>query len=180
MSHPVPNAAPVRLAPLEAAHLPVLRGLAPLPEQEAFSGTAISSLSDTRDRVDRHVILQHDQPVGLFKIDRDYEDGRRFGQPGAWGLRGVMIDARHQGRGIGAAAFHQLPGYLRGRYPRLDRLWLTVNLRNQVARRTYLRGGWIDDGTIYHGGAQGPQHVLRLDLRAARAAAQPASLPPAA
>ncbi len=41
---------------------------------------------------------------------------------------------------------------------------LTVNVRNQVARRLYLRHGFSDSGQLYLGGNAGPQHVLRLDL----------------
>ncbi|SDE42213.1 GNAT family N-acetyltransferase [Limimaricola pyoseonensis] len=164
MSLDQPRAARVTLAPLDPDHLPVLRALRPLPEQEQFSGTAVTILGDDRAGIEVHVILAGGAPVGLFKVDRAYEDGRHFAEAGAWGLRGVMIDARHQGRGIGGAAFGQLPGYLRAAYPDLRRIWLTVNCRNPAARQTYLRGGWIDDGTLYHGGAAGPQHVMRLEL----------------
>ncbi|WP_432254875.1 GNAT family N-acetyltransferase [Limimaricola sp. AA108-03] len=164
MSLDLTGAAPVTLAPLDPAHLPVLRGLAPHPAQEQFSGSAAAILADPRESVAFHVILSGGVPVGLFKTDSDYEDGRHFAEAGAWGLRGVMIDARAQGRGIGRAAFAALPPYLRRSHPGLRRIWLTVNCRNPVARRIYLRGGWIDDGVLYHGGSAGPQHVMRLEL----------------
>ncbi len=160
------RAARVSLAPLASEWLKEVRGLKPLPDQEQFSGTASHILADARAGVDFHAILDGGRPVGLFKIDRDYEDGRHFAEPGAWGLRGVMIGADYQGRGVGSAAFRVLSAYLRTVYPDLNRLWLTVNCRNSHARQTYLRGGWIDDGTLYHGGAAGPQHVLRLELGA--------------
>nr|WP_306467350.1 GNAT family N-acetyltransferase [Limimaricola sp. G21655-S1] len=144
--------------------MPVLRGLAPHPAQEQFSGSAAAILADPRESVAFHVILSGGVPVGLFKTDSDYEDGRHLAEAGAWGLRGVMIDARAQGRGIGRAAFAALPPYLRRGHPGLRRIWLTVNCRNPVARRVYLRGGWIDDGVLYHNGSAGPQHVMRLEL----------------
>ncbi|PYE85814.1 GNAT family N-acetyltransferase [Pseudoroseicyclus aestuarii] len=87
--------------------------LAPAPEQMEFAGSAESILSDPRPHLDFHVIREAGKAVGLFKIDRAYEDGRSFAGPGTWGLRGVMIDQHHQGRGIGRAAFAALPGYLR-------------------------------------------------------------------
>lgn len=154
----------ITLAPLSRDDLDAVRGLRPLPEQEPFSGTGAQIASDPREAIDFHGIFDGDRLVGVFKIDRAYEDGQSFADPGAWGLRGMLIDAGAQGKGVGKSAFAKLPGYLRGQYPDLDSLWLTVNCKNPAARHVYLRGGWEDTGELYHGGRAGPQHILRLSL----------------
>jgi predicted GNAT family acetyltransferase len=58
-----------------------------------------------------------------------------------------------------------LPGTLAADLPAARSVVLTVNVRNDVARRLYLRGGFVDTGELHLGGSAGPQHVLRLDLR---------------
>jgi RimJ/RimL family protein N-acetyltransferase len=42
------------------------------------------------------------------------------------------------------------------------RVVLSVNVANPVAIHTYLRAGFTDRGELFHGGAEGPQHVLEL------------------
>ena len=53
---------------------------------------------------------------------------------------------------------------MRQRHPGIERLVLTVNLRNAAAISTYLKAGFQDTGALYHGGDSGPQHVFALPL----------------
>ena len=41
---------------------------------------------------------------------------------------------------------------------------LTVNCNNAAALALYLRAGFRDSGTLYHGGRSGPQHLLWCHL----------------
>lgn len=134
------------------------------PDQADFVGQIADMLRETEPHIDFHVIREGEQAVGFFKIDRGM-DRNEFAQPGELGLRGLLIGAQYQGRGLGKACFAQLPAYLAQIYPAAKSVVLTVNCRNSRAYHVYTKTGWHDDGTLYLGGRAGPQHVLRLSLR---------------
>nr|WP_249219145.1 GNAT family N-acetyltransferase [Loktanella sp. SALINAS62] len=100
----------------------------------------------------------------MFRIDHDFSREHPQVPQGAFGLRSMIVDQRHQGRGIGTAMIRALPAYLAQHYPTARQIYLTVNLRNPGARRSYINGGFVDTGEHYLGGAVGPQHILRMDL----------------
>lgn len=142
------------------AHLRVAAG------QERFVRDGAYAASETDPALDLYAVEHDGAVVGMFKLDRAYADAPRhdFAQAGDLGLRGVLIDAAHQGKGLGRALLVALPGLVRSRYPQARRLVLTVNCRNTAAHRAYLAAGWQDDGQIYLGGDAGPQHILWLGL----------------
>jgi RimJ/RimL family protein N-acetyltransferase len=82
-------------------------------------------------------------------------------------LRGFLVDAAAQGRGVATRAVAALPEVVRHDFPAAQTVVLTVNVRNPVARAVYLRGGFLDAGGLHLGGSAGPQHVLRLEVGAA-------------
>ncbi|ASM72812.1 MULTISPECIES: GNAT family N-acetyltransferase [Roseobacteraceae] len=134
------------------------------PEQVKFSGTIEQAFAAPEPSMDYHAIQQGPKVVGFFKIDRAYSVIHDFAPPTALGLRAVMVDAVHQGQGIGQALCHALPNYLARLYPKADSLWLTVNVLNAGAVRAYVKGGFIDTGNQWPHGGAGPQHILRLPL----------------
>ena len=149
---------------------PVLRArvlaLAPLPEQEPFSGAARDTLpvaEVTPGRVGV-VALLDGEPFGYLMLDVGPEVRTYAPGDGVVGVRGVYVDAASQGRGLGTAMLRALPAFARERYPEATRLALTVNVSNLHAIRAYLRAGFVDTGRMYHGGRLGPQHVLELPL----------------
>jgi GNAT superfamily N-acetyltransferase len=103
--------------------------------------------------------------VGFFALDFDedrvgrYAEGRR-----PCGLRNCLISSGHQGRGLGRAAIPKIRDLLHSECSGASNLYLTVNCRNGRAISSYLGAGFRDTGRLYHGGASGPQHVLRLPL----------------
>ncbi|WP_052351876.1 GNAT family N-acetyltransferase [Deinococcus pimensis] len=112
-----------------------------------------------------HAVLHDGEVVGFYHLDF-HPLGiaeRAFPQPSC-GLRSFLIDTRHQGRGYGRAAMHALIQDLRARRPDVQRLNLTVNCRNVHARALYLAVGFTDAGPLFHGGPNGPQHVMSFDL----------------
>lgn len=133
------------------------------PAQEPFCGSIDSHLSADEPSCDWHVVEEDGSVLGFFKIDRDYVAHMPLARPGELGLRGVMIDRAHQGRGAGRAAMAALPAYLRRAYPVAPACLLTVNTTNPRARAVYLAAGFRDTG-LCHPGRIGPQNVLRLDL----------------
>ena len=103
--------------------------------------------------------------AGFLALDFDegrvrrYAEGRR-----PYGLRNYLISSGQQGRGLGQAAIPEIRDLLHRAHPEASHLYLSVNRRNKRAIRTYLGAGFRDTGRLYHGGASGLQHVLRLPL----------------
>ena len=156
----------VRLAPVGPDLRDRLLALAPRPDQERFSGRLTQTLPEAeadphRDPV---AILEGDRPVGFFVLHRGPHAGALAPVPGDVLLRAFLVDGAWQGRGIATRALESLPDYVAQRIPGARRIVLTVNTRNPVAIRTYLRAGFADSGELHHGGAEGPQHVLELWL----------------
>jgi RimJ/RimL family protein N-acetyltransferase len=140
--------------------------LAPLPEQEPFSGAARDTLPAaelTPGRVGV-VALADGVPFGFLMLDVGPEVRVYAPGDGVVGVRGVYVDAASQGRGLGTEMLRALPPFARERYPDATHLALTVNTSNPRAIRVYLRSGFTDTGRFYHGGRLGPQHVLELAL----------------
>ena len=154
----------VTLAPLTPDLLDAVCAVQVAPEQVVFSGQPVDFLTPPDPQMDAHVILAEGAVVGFFRIDRDYAPRHDFARPGDLGLRSVIVDRAHQGRGIGSAMIRALPAYLADRYPGATDLYLTVNLRNPGARKSYLNGGFTDTGAHFLGGDAGPQHIMHMVL----------------
>jgi RimJ/RimL family protein N-acetyltransferase len=140
--------------------------LAPLPEQEPFSGAARDTLPAaelTPGRVGV-VALADGVPFGFLMLDAGPEVRVYAPGDGIVGVRGVYVDAASQGRGLGTEMLRALPPFARERYPGATHLALTVNTSNPRAIRAYRRAGFTDTGRLYYGGRLGPQHVLELAL----------------
>jgi diamine N-acetyltransferase len=93
------------------------------------------------------------QPVALVG-----EDGQVVGfAQWAWDdsdstytLGGVVLDARHQGRGLGRAVVDALVAHVRAQ-PRAGTVVLTVHDDNELARRLYTRYGFVETGEVLDG-----------------------------
>jgi len=150
----------IDLAFLPRARVDEVLHLALGPGQEDFVGAIGDMVADPLPTRDFH-IAQHDGDiVGFFKIDRDYAPSHDFADPPGWGLRGLLIGAQYQGRGLGRAVLAGLPAYLASQYPSQSLYYLTVNCRNTLANAAYCKAGWQDVGGLYHDGHAGPQHIL--------------------
>jgi RimJ/RimL family protein N-acetyltransferase len=138
--------------------------LAPLPGQERFAGRPAEALAAAAGDPGRRpvAIVADGAPAGFFVLHQG-----ESAQPLATGddevlLRGFFVDAAVQRLGVASRALAGLPGFLREHLPAVRRVVLTVNLKNPTAIRVYRRAGFADTGDLYHGGAQGPQHVFTL------------------
>ena len=152
----------IRLSRVAPADLHRLAGLRQHPGQ--YAGDGAEMIRDPTPGLSLHAIEADGVLVGMFKLDPRYHERHDFAAPESIGLRGVLIDAAHQGRGLGQRAMAALPDHVRAQYPAARQIVLTVNLLNPAARATYLKSGFRDEGEIYTGGTRGPQHVMRLDL----------------
>ena len=151
------------LRPVASDAFDLVRHIAVQPDQTLFSGTVAQAFKTKEDGVDFHAILISETAIGFFKIDRSYG----IAKDNELGLRGFMIDQRHQGKGHATSALRALPDYLRHHYPDHTSLMLTVDIQNVAAIACYRKSGFCNTGQLYFGGFLGPQQVMRLTLRAA-------------
>ncbi len=152
-----------RLRRAVAADVPALERLRPAGGQEGLVGVFADWPEETRDPAFLHVIEHGGAPVGFFRIDPAFQDRDPRLPEGAHGLRGLLIDAAVQGRGIARAAFTVLPGHLRACHG-LAEVFLSVERPNTRAIRLYEATGWVSAGLPDFEGRSGPELVLRRDL----------------
>ena len=132
--------------------------------QKPYVRTIQAILDDSTPQRDCHVLEVAEEIVGFFIIDRAYAEQYDFCEMGNLGFRAYFIDQHRQGKGYGKASIYGLRDYLKTEYPAYPAVVLTVNCRNEKAHQLYLEGGFIDGGELYHGGAAGPQHIMRMSL----------------
>ncbi|KKD58826.1 hypothetical protein RN22_19240 [Grimontia sp. AD028] len=133
-------------------------------EQVKFTAPPENFISDVDENITRFLIVQDDVIVGYFKIDSAFNSEIVSDGNTGVGLRSFAIDCRYQGKGIGKKAVSLLADSISLEFPDVSWLYLTVNCKNMVAYQTYLKGGFEDTGSLYHGGPVGPQHVMRMKL----------------
>ncbi|WP_375750065.1 GNAT family N-acetyltransferase [Vibrio sp. HN007] len=125
----------------------------------------VTSFSDLyHDRKPEHefyVVNQGSELVGFFMLDKAYSKEYTFTEQKELGLRNLVIDQKHQGKGYAVEALKKLFNYLYGAYPDYNSLCLTVNKKNRNAYSAYVKAGFLDSEKMYYGGDAGPQHILR-------------------
>lgn len=130
-------------------------------DQQQFVGSIDDILAIINAQVRPHVILVDHQVVGFFLIDTVYAQSNDFATPQSLGLRKFFIDKDHQGKGYAKQTLQRLPEYLTATFPNHGDVLLTVNCKNDNAKNLYLKSGFQDTNTLYHGGPSGPQHVMK-------------------
>jgi diamine N-acetyltransferase len=135
------------------------------PGQERFLGSMASHFEDAADepRAKPRMWSVHDddQLVGFVMISDHIEqlDEDLLGPYFLWRL---LIDARYQGRGYGAATIDAVVAYLRTR-PDADALLTSCGRGEGSPQPFYERYGFVATGEI-----KWDETVLRLDLKEAR------------
>lgn len=152
----------IALRPLPRDEGDLVRHLQVLPEQLDFVAEIGQMLGEPTPGVDFHAVLNGEEAVGFFKIDRPEAVHYPFARPDEIALRGFLIGAQYQGKGYGRAAIAALPAYLRAQYGTPTAV-LAVDAANPVAVHAYRSGGWADtgEGFVTRGGEG---IVLRLTL----------------
>ena len=163
----MPATAAIRVVPLDDSLRPALLRLRVLPSQRDWVGAIADLLADVAlcPRSEPMAILLGDRPVGYYRIEATAHSvaGRDLELP-SLGLRGLFIDAAWQGRGLGQLTLQAVFTDLARRYPAARQLALTVDCNNHAALRLYLRAGFGDSGSLYHGGRSSPQRLLLRPL----------------
>jgi ribosomal protein S18 acetylase RimI-like enzyme len=162
----------IHVQPVSARLAAAVRALRVDPAQYAFVGDVQANLIHAEACPDSEpmAILEGGdagdaEVVGYYRIDLrpgDIVGCEAEGRCAA--LRSLMIDRRHQGRGLGTLALLACRDDLRRRHPELATLALTVNCSNARALGAYRSVGFIDTGRLQFGGTAGPQHLLVLRL----------------
>src|SRR3954468_22919133 len=155
----------VRLAAVAPELREAMLRLAPHPDQERFAGRLADTLPAAEADPERTpvAIVADAEPVGFFVLQRGPAAGVLAPEARDVLLRAFLVDSRFQGRGIATRALVALPGFVAAHLPGVQRIVLSVNVRNPVAIRTYRRAGFADTGALYHGGGGGaPQLFLVL------------------
>jgi len=128
--------------------------------QAPFVEPLRETLATEADR-DCFVIEADGKPVGFFQIDHA---SATQSVEAHLELHEVMIDWRHQGKKYGKAFVEMLPRLLNAEYPNSGSVCLTVNCRNQKAKKLYEYGGFADTGELKMDGPSGPQHIMRREI----------------
>ncbi|MDV7143927.1 GNAT family N-acetyltransferase [Tropicimonas sp. TH_r6] len=158
----------ITLEPLDKAEIARVMHLELGADQLEFVGQIADMATWDDPREDFHIVLRDGVVVGFFKLDRGYPDSYPFADASELGIRGVLIDRKCQGQGIGAAAMAAIPAYAAARYPEASGLVLTVNCNNPAAQKTYEKAGFRLSEELYLGGRAGPQFILRYPLAGER------------
>ena len=118
-------------------------GLELAPGQEAYVSHPIRSLAQAyvyREQCQPFGIYWKDRMVGYVMVIYDYD----IPEYDIWHM---MIDASMQGRGIGSDALDRVIEYIRTKpFGDSDRVALTCNKNNPVARKLYEKKGFSATG----------------------------------
>lgn len=163
------SAVRVHVAPVMPSMCSAVRALQVGLGQGAYAGDAAFNLASAQDdaQSEAMAVIADDRVVGFYRLDfaRNAIIGRHLGAPSV-GLRAFLIDARHQGRGIGQRAAVALCEDVQRRHPDRRLLLLLVHCRNLAGIAVYRKAGFFDTGELFGGGRAGPQHLMLRSLQA--------------
>lgn len=163
------SAVRVHVAPVTPAMCSAVRALQVKPGQGAYAGDPAFNLASAQDdpQSEAMAVIADERVVGFYRLDfaRNAVIGRHPGAPSV-GLRAFLIDARHQGCGIGRRAAIAMCEDVRRRHPDRRLLLLLVHCRNLAGIAVYRKAGFVDTGELFGGGRAGPQHLMLRLLQA--------------
>lgn len=133
-----------------------------LPEQAKFTSSIDECkkdevFSDSQKSV--ITIMYNDKPIGFFILDTGVAKTKLTDNRFAILLRSFSLNPNYQGKGLGKKAVLLITDLLRQKYPEINEIVLSVNVRNINAYHTYLNAGFVDTQK-YIEGVMGQQHIL--------------------
>lgn len=103
--------------------------------------------------------------IGFFTIEFSNPPVKyKTDDPGSCWLGSFFISEKFQKKGYAKDILKALPRFLKKEYTFLERINLTVNVRNRKAKPLYLRCGFQDTGELFSEGPFGPQHIFTKNL----------------
>ncbi len=111
-------------------------------------------------------VFLNEEMVSFFTLDFSNPPVEFLaGDKGSCWLDSFFIAKEFQGKGLSKIILFQIICSLSKWQPAINRLNLTVNFKNHIAKTTYLNCGFADTGEIYSGGPAGPQHIYTITLK---------------
>ncbi|WP_199201576.1 pyridoxal-phosphate dependent enzyme [Mesorhizobium sp. 131-3-5] len=155
------------LEPLSNIDLAAVNHLQLDPEQVHFVDPLYVVFSELQNSP--HPELEHpfaiavrNEIVGFFVL-REKAAIPEWAPSDAITLHNLRVGGAYQGNGFGKAAIGLAAQWISKSRERVNRLMLTVNVRNATARHAYLSCGFRETGSIYCGSA-GLQDILEYKL----------------
>lgn len=116
-----------------------------LPEQRPFTPSVAESLAAAYvkpwdEALDPYLIYAGRLLVGAFYLSYTPRSADNY-----W-IGGFQIDRRHQGKGVGTAAFRRILAFIPEIHPDCRTVRLTVEPENAAARHLYAKLGFGDTG----------------------------------
>lgn len=140
-------------------------------EQEQFAGSVskvFTQLQQSRYRNEEHpfLIISPSSIVGFFVL-REMSATPDWASKNAITLHSFRIGQSYQGRGYGRSGVDLAVQWIARFRPSVKSLMLSVNVRNELAKRVYLKCGFVDTGETCMGSI-GSQNILHYDITASR------------
>ncbi|RWM38699.1 pyridoxal-phosphate dependent enzyme [Mesorhizobium sp.] len=137
------------------------------PEQEQFAGPldlVFSQLQiSSRPELEHPFsIVVRDEVVGFFVL-REKDAVPEWAPLDVITLHSLRVDRDYQRKGYGKGAIRLIARWILTNRPDVNRLMLAVNVRNVMARDSYLKSGFWDTGTTYCGPI-GTQNILEYKI----------------
>lgn len=97
---------------------------------------------------ERHAILvfQDDLFISFFVLQEGKGAIEFKGEEDSILLRSFSTDNRYVGRGFGNKVMSILPSYIKENFPSIQSIVLAVNEQNDLAKRLYIKNGFLDNG----------------------------------
>lgn len=155
----------VSLRVITAENRTAVEALAVAPEQDRYVAGVAESLAEAAELPEAEpwfrAIYAGGSPVGFVMINDGFDPDKHPDWLGPYCLWRLLIDARHQGRGYGAAAVHLVVDHVRSR-PDARILYTSVVEGGPACPLPFYLGlGFRNTGRIYD-----DELVLELPLRA--------------
>lgn len=137
-----------------------------IPEQAKFTSSINQCkkeevFSDSQKSV--VTVMYDDVAIGFFILDTGEAKIKLTDNEFAILLRSFSLNPTYQGKGLGNKTILLITDFLIKKYPEINEIVLSVNIRNINAYHTYLNAGFIDTQK-YIEGNEGMQHILLKKL----------------
>ncbi|WP_339277629.1 GNAT family N-acetyltransferase [Paenibacillus sp. FSL W8-0426] len=86
---------------------------------------------------DPYTLFCEGQMVGFYYLSYTPESRDNY-----W-IGGFQLDQRHQGKGLGKIALNEMIRFIKETHPKCELISLTVEKKNEHARRLYERAGFV-------------------------------------
>ncbi|WNB92356.1 GNAT family protein [Bacillus sp. NEB1478] len=135
-------------------------------EQEKFTALPVDAIRKCEEDQERYpivIINTIGKAVGFFVLHQGENIRDYTANTNAMVVRALSINNKEQGKGYAKEAMIRLPEFVSKKFPEINELILSVNFKNETAKKVYEKAGFQDRGQVKHGPA-GPQYVMHYDI----------------